>query len=109
MAEALPARAVTPRVAEELLTAALRVQAAISARQLWERVLTAAERRHFDDDFEAANRKYGTARMWMRLRGVSKVHADLDVAHALNLLDTGTYQGLLGASGEVPDDAAETL
>src|SRR5262249_31367674 len=97
------------RVSAELQTNALRIQAAISAARLWERVLTEGERQRLGGALEEAWRRYGTAGMWMRLRGVSAERAVVEVAHGLGFLDDATCRWLLRELGEVHDDAEEAL
>jgi hypothetical protein len=94
---------------EELQTNAQRIQAAISAARLWERILTERERQRLGGVLEDAWRQYGTAGMWMNLRGVSAGRAVVDVAHALGFLDDAAWRWLLRELGEVHDDPEEAL
>jgi len=109
MATSSGQRSLPQRVVDELQTNALRIQAAMSAAWLWERVLTERERQRLGGALEEAWRRYGTAGMWMRLRGVSAERAVVEVAHGLGFLDDATCRWLLRELGEVHDDAEEAL
>jgi hypothetical protein len=97
------------RVVDELQTNARHIKAAMSAAWLWERVLTERERQSLGGDLVAAWRRYGTAGMWIQLRGVSAERAVVDVPHALGLITDGTWRWLLRELGEVHDDPEEAL
>ncbi len=83
--------------------AADRIQPINAALQLWERVLTEAERAELGGDFGAAyqHKELGRAAgMWMRLHGCTKARAVLDVAHKLDLLSDSNFDWLRREIGE---------
>lgn len=97
------------RVCRAMKEARARVMLAASARMLWEQELTSAEKKLLGDDLEAAWRHEGTVRMWMRVRGVSRRRAILDLAVKLDLMSPGRHRWLLREVGESCDDAQEAI
>jgi hypothetical protein len=87
----------------------LRISTGVSARRLWERVLTEEERQRLGNDFEAAWRHDGTAGLWMKPHGISRSRAVVEVAHTRGVTDTGTRRWLLRELGEVHDDPEEAI
>lgn len=83
--------ALPQRVVAELQTNALRIKAAVCALRLWEWVLTEDDRKRLGGELEDVWRRYGTAGIWMKLRGVSRERAVVDVAYALNLIDPSAW------------------
>ena len=82
-----------------------RVQSNPAAIVIWERHLTAADRKTLGDDLYQAWKQYGrTAGMWAAARGGSKERAIVEVAYALDWLDTKTYRQLLDALGGGPGE-----
>lgn len=91
-------------------TAYLRVKGTAAALRLWERVLSADDRRRLGGDLEAAYAQHrGAVGMWVYLRGVSIPQAVIAVAVAIGFLDASTGQTLLRALGEEPNDPAEAV
>lgn len=91
-------------------TAYLRVKGTAAALRLWDRVLSADDRRRLGGDLEAAYARHGGAvGMWRQLHGVSVPRAVVAVAIAIGFLDTGTGQALLRALGEDPDNPADAV
>ena len=71
------------------------------AMTVWNNHLTAAERKELGGDpFEAWKHNGGTAGMWAIVREVSRDRAVVDIAYALDWLDTPTCEKLLEAIGE---------
>jgi hypothetical protein len=91
---------VSPQVAEELTTQALRVEPWVSADRLWTRVLTEEDRQCLGGNLEECYPRLGTAGMWMELRGVSAERAVIEVARELGFLTEQTAQWLLREVGE---------
>jgi hypothetical protein len=89
------------RAIEELQTAALRIRAGVCALRLWERYLTPEDHERLGGDVQKAWRKYGTAGMWAKLRGVTPQRAVMEVAKLIGLLRDEDYQWLLREIGEV--------
>jgi len=82
-----------------------RVQSNPAALAIWERHLTAADRKTLGDDLYQAWKQYGrTAGMWAAARGGAKERAIVEVAYALDWLDTKTYRQLLDALGGGPGE-----
>jgi len=104
-----PPSSLPPRVVAELQTNAIRIRAAVCALRLWERILTEQDRSRLGGELDPVWRQYGTAGIWMKLRGVSQPRAIADVAHALNLIDPSTYQWLLRELGEIHDDPDQAI
>jgi hypothetical protein len=78
-----------------------RVQRNVVAITIWENSFSPAERKQLGDDPYLAWKHNGrTAGMWAAVRGVSKDRAIIDIAHALDWLDTKTCKALLKALGE---------
>jgi len=91
------------RVVTELETQYLRVKAAVSAADLWERVLSDQDRQQLGGDMQKCYRELGTVGMWMNLRGVSQARAIADLAMNLGFANQTTYQWLLREIGEEPN------
>ena len=84
-----------------------RVQSNPAAIVIWERHLTAAERKTLGDDLYQAWKQHGrTAGMWATARGGSKERAIVEVAYALDWLDSKTYRQLLDALGGGPGEGS---
>lgn len=99
----LPAR--LRRTLDELET---RVQGSVTAIAVWEKHLSPAERKTLGDDAYRAWKHNGhTAGMWAAVHGVSKDRAIVDIAYALDWLDTKSCKALLTALGE-RSNAADT-
>jgi len=82
-----------------------RVQSNPAALAIWERHLTAADRKTLGDDLYQAWKQYGrTAGMWAAARGGSKERAIVEIAYALDWLDSTTYRQLLDALGGGPGE-----
>jgi hypothetical protein len=82
-----------------------RVQSNPAAIVIWERHLTAADRKKLGDDIYQAWKHHGrTAGMWAAARGGAKERAIVEVAYALDWLDTKTYRQLLDAVGGGPGE-----
>jgi hypothetical protein len=82
-----------------------RVQSNPAAIVIWERHLTAADRKTLGDDLYQAWKQYGrTAGMWAAARGGSKERAIAEVAYALDWLDSTAYRQLLDAVGGGPGE-----
>ena len=93
-------RELSPWVADELATQALRIKPRVSAEHLWTRVLTEEDRLRLGGDFENCYPRLGTAGMWMELRGVSEERAVIEVARKLRFLDEESANQLLREIGE---------
>lgn len=102
-------RKLPSRFEEEMKANALRIAPLVSAAALWDRVLSAEDRRRLGDDFEAAYRMHRTAGMWAYLRGVSRPRAVVDVAYALGFATLHTRTWLLRELGEVHDSEEDAL
>ncbi|MFM8273059.1 MAG: hypothetical protein ACKODX_12095 [Gemmata sp.] len=100
-----------PKWAEdEWQTAYLRVKGTAAALRLWDRVLTAEDRRRLGGDLEAAYARHrGAVGMWRHLRGVSLPRAVVDVGVRIGFLDADSGRVLLRVIGEEPDDPQEAL
>lgn len=84
-----------------------RVQSNVAAVAIWEQHFTPAERKSLGDDAYQAWKTHGrTAGMWAAARGVTKDRAIIDIAYALDWLDTKTSKALLSALGEGANAAA---
>lgn len=82
-----------------------RVQSNAAALAIWQRHLTAADRKTLGDDLYQAWKQHGrTAGMWAAARGGSKERAIAEVAYALDWLDSTTYRQLLDALGGGPGE-----
>lgn len=91
----LPARLLAPL--EQLEP---RVQSNIAAMAIWTKHLTAAERKALGDDPYLAWKNNGrTAGMWAAVRDVSRDQAIVEIAYALDWVDTKTSSELLEALG----------
>lgn len=78
-----------------------KLQSNVVAMMVWENHFTPAERKQLGDDPYLAWKRNGrTSGMWAAVRGVSKDRALIDIAHALDWLDTKTCKALLTALGE---------
>lgn len=100
-----------PKWAEyEWQTAFLRVKGSAAALRLWDRVLTAEDRRRLGGDLEEAyTRHSGAVGMWRYLRGVSLPRAVVDVGVRTGFLDADRGRELLRVIGEEPDDPQEAF
>ncbi len=77
-----------------------RVQTNVAAMAIWERHFTAANRKSLGDDPYRAWKNSGrTAGMWAIIREVSFDQAIVEVAHALDWVDTETSTELLESLG----------
>ena len=77
-----------------------RVQGVAAATAIWTRNFTDAERRTLGDDAYIAWKNNGrTAGMWAAVREVSRDQAIVQIAYALDWLDTQTTNELLAALG----------
>ena len=90
-------------------TAVLGIQPYFMADDLWNRRLSDADRRRLGGNLKEAYKAYGTAGMWMRLRGVSRFRAVVEVAVALNVLDAQTGRWLLFNLGEATGDGVADM
>lgn len=97
-----PPWAKNPRVVDELRTQLFRIRAAVSADQLWNRVLTRDDRRLLGDDLETAWRNLGTVGMWQKIRKVSRERAIIEVGLKLGTLAPSTYEWLAREFGDQP-------
>jgi hypothetical protein len=86
---------------EQFLTIQLRIKAELSAHLLWDRVLTPTQQKHLGGNFKFAYQMYGSTGIWMKLHGVTKVRATLDIAKILNILDENTHRWLMRETGEL--------
>jgi hypothetical protein len=80
----------------------LKVATQALAERLWDRVLTANQRRRFGDDFPNALESLGTVGMWRRLYKVSESRAVIEIAQHTGLLDETDAKWLLREIGERP-------
>ena len=77
-----------------------RVQGVAAATAIWTRHFTAAEQRTLGDDADIAWKNNGrTAGMWAAVREVSRDQAIVQIAYALDWLDTETSDQLIKALG----------
>ena len=84
-----------------------RVQSNVAAVAIWAHHFTPADRKALGDDAYQAWKNHGrTAGMWAAARGVTRDRAIVDVAYALDWLDTKTCKALLSALGEGENAAA---
>jgi hypothetical protein len=93
----------------ELTRCALGIATVAAAERLWQRVLTEEERQRLGGDFRTAYAKHRTAGMWMKLRGVSRDRAIVDVAHAVDLITDATHEWLLRELGQLPSDSEQAI
>ena len=98
-----------PRYIQELRTQYLRIKSTAAALRMWERMLTEKDHQRMGDDLEQAYRAYGTAGIWMRLRGVSLERAVIDIAYGTGFLDQITRDWLLREVGQRYDDSQRTV
>lgn len=91
----------SPQAIELFRTNALRIHAPVSAERLWSRHMTPQDREQLGGDLQKAYKKVGTAKMWMKLRGVSYPRAIADVAKKLGFLREDDYHWLLREAGEI--------
>ena len=88
------------RLRKKLEELAPRVHGVLAATAVWTRKFSDAERKSLGDDSYTAWKKHGgTAGMWAAVREVSRDHAIVEIAHALDWLDTQTTNQLLTALG----------
>lgn len=82
-----------------------RVQSNAAAIAIWERHLAADDRKALGDDLYQAWKAHGrTAGIWAAVRGGSKERAIVEVAYALDWLDSQTYRQFLDALGGGPGE-----
>lgn len=82
-----------------------RVQSNAAAIAVWERHFTAADRKTLGDDLYQAWKHHGrTAGMWAAARGGSKERAIVEIAYALDWVDSETYRRLLDVLGGGPGE-----
>ncbi len=74
-----------------------------SARQLWEKAFTEADRGQLGDDFGAAYAQHGSCGMWIALKHVSPLKGLIDSAHAAGFLSDVDRRWLLREIGESED------
>jgi hypothetical protein len=91
----------SPQAIEEFRTNALRIRAPVSAERLWSRYLTLQDRQRLGGDIQKAYKKFSTAGMWMKIRGVSFPRAIAEVAMKLGFLRQDDYEWLLREAGEI--------
>jgi len=88
------------RLRQTIETLEPRVQAAPAAIAVWQRQFTAAERAGLGEEPYAAWKNHGrTAGMWATVREVPRDQAIIEIAYALDWLDTATTNELLRALG----------
>jgi hypothetical protein len=94
-------REITCNVANELQAQRLHIKPLAAAERLWERVLTAKERKRLGRELASCYRRLGgTAGMWMELHGVPYERAVIDVAYKLGFLRDSDRRWLLREIGE---------
>jgi hypothetical protein len=81
-------------VFKELSTADLRIRNANVALRVWERLFSDEDRQQLGGNLDEIWRRLGTVGMWVEARGVSVEKAVIDIAEAVNLMDTGTAHWL---------------
>lgn len=86
-------------VKEVLQTAFDRIQPYPSAELLWQKILTAAERKKLGRNLDEAFKNLGTHGMWVELRGGSGFKAILEVARKLDHVSEQDYVWLLRELG----------
>lgn len=91
-----------PAVVDALQTAYTRVKPLVSARRLWDRVLSEDDKLQLGWDLQACYERLGTVSMWMETRHVSFTRAVVEVASQLGFLDEPTYRWLLHEIGDEP-------
>ena len=87
----------------------MRIKSTTAALRMWERMLTDQDKQRLGGDVDQAYRAYGTAGMWMQLRGVSLERAVIDIAYGTGFLDQVTRDWLLREVGQRYDDSQRTL
>ncbi|MBX3427110.1 MAG: hypothetical protein KF688_15645 [Pirellulales bacterium] len=75
--EATVWRNMPARVRELLVLAESRLNHLNAFERMWEQLLTAFQRRQFNDDLESAWRRFGTLRVWMRAQDLTNRFAGL--------------------------------
>lgn len=93
------------RLAEKLSELALRLKGVAVARRVWDDLLTDEERAK--SGFEEFARK-PVAEHWIRLRGVLRPRAVLELAHGIGFLTPQEFQRLLARIGEEGPPAGRT-
>ncbi len=89
------------RLRNQLDALEVRAQSNFVAVVIWEQHFSAADRKTLGDDPYLAWKSHGrTVGMWAAARGVSKERAIVDIAYALDWLDTKTCKALLTALGQ---------
>jgi hypothetical protein len=91
---------ISPSAQDELERLRLSVASPVAAARVWERLLTANQRRQLGGDLEKVFGALGTAGIWMRLNGVSRPRAIIDISRKISLVDEPTAEWLLGEFGE---------
>lgn len=91
-----------PPPQEELRNCALRIRPLVSAERTW-RDLTPQERERLGGNLESAYKRWGTAGMWVQLRGVTPKRAVVDVAKKLGFVRVDDYEWLLREINEILD------
>ena len=79
-----------------------RVKPFMSARRLWERVLSEDDKLQLGWDLHASYERLGTVRMWMETHHVSFTRAVVEVAREIGFLDEPTYRWLSRKIGDEP-------
>ncbi len=97
------------RVFEELRTNLLRVQGPASAEKLWREILTDDDRQRLGGDLATAYASNRTIGLWMRLRGVSRPRAVIDLAAELGFIGENTKKWLLREINELATTIDETI
>jgi hypothetical protein len=108
MSTASSQSALPPSVLEALQLQAHRISPIVSAKMLWDKVLTEDDRRRLGSDLYAAyNVRHGTIGMWMWLHNVNYPRAVVDVAWALGFLDPVNHDWLRKEIGETRQKSAD--
>lgn len=97
-----PKRILSAEAADELETQALRIAPLVSARVLWEDVLTPKERKKLGGDFLSCYERLGTVGIWRRLRGGLAERAILEIALALEHIGNRRFKAMMREIGETP-------
>ena len=84
----------------EFQTAEMRIRLRGSAERLWSQRLTQSERERLDGELYPLWSKVGTAGIWMRLRGVGRARAVVEVACQIGFLCEEDRDWLLREMGE---------
>lgn len=95
------------RLRRQMRDARARVSPRSSGANLWEQVLTPSDKDRLGGDFDHAWQTFGTIGMWMKLRGVSRWRAIIEVAATLQLVNETIRNWLLRDVAGIEKDGGQ--